>query len=140
MLETLGASMMGGQVFSPETDYEQRTAFTVGALLLAMSQDWNRAAARLVEENDAMRALFADAAAKLREGTLADRLHEAAGSAERSLIVSELRQSNARLRSLLIELHAHVEALEGETAREVEAAIWRELAASTDRRELALPI
>ena len=49
----------------------------------------------------------------------------------------DLEAGNRALRSLLIELHAHVEGLPGDGARRIEAAIWRELAASTERRKLA---
>ena len=38
----------------------------------------------------------------------------------------------------LIELQAHVEGQESQAAREVEARIWRELRASTERRALSL--
>jgi hypothetical protein len=54
------------------------------------------------------------------------------------LLVPELEAGNRALRALLIELHAHVEGLESAEARRIEAAIWRELAASTQRRKLSL--
>ncbi len=54
------------------------------------------------------------------------------------ICVSDLERSNAELRSLLIELHAHVETLEAPEARRIEAAIWRELVTSTERRALAI--
>ena len=55
-----------------------------------------------------------------------------------SLRVPDLDAANLALRALLIELHAHVEELPGAEARRLEAAIWRELAASTERRKLSL--
>jgi hypothetical protein len=135
MVETMGASLMGGQVFELETDYQQRTAFTMGTLLLFAAQDWDRSAARLVEENAALRALFADAARQL-EGTLASRLAEAAASEDPSLVVTELQKANAVMRSLLIDLHVHVEERDDEIGRALNARIWQELVASTDRRQL----
>ena len=135
MVETMGASLMGGQVFELEADYQQKTAFTMGTLLLFAAQDWDRSAARLVEENAALRALFADAGRQL-DGELVPRLQEAAASSDPSLVVTELQKANAELRSLLIELHEHVEERDDEIGRALDARIWRELVASTDRRQL----
>lgn len=107
-------------------------------LLLTIREELERAAARRVEENRALRALFADAAQSVSEGALRDRLTSAAASIDASLLVAELEAGNRALRALLIELHAHVESLAGPPARRIEAAIWRELAASTERRKLSL--
>ena len=52
--------------------------------------------------------------------------------------VSELDKTNQSLRSLFIDLHAHVETLDGEPARRLEASIWQELSASVQRRLPAL--
>jgi hypothetical protein len=107
-------------------------------LLLSIREEFDRAAARRVEENGAMRALFADATAAVRDTALRERLAAAAASEDASLRVPELEASNRALRTLLIELHAHVESLTGDGARRIEAAIWRELSASTERRKLSL--
>jgi hypothetical protein len=52
--------------------------------------------------------------------------------------ISDLNRSNDRLRRLLIELHAHLEEIDTETARRIETAIWEELRVSTERRALSL--
>ena len=72
------------------------------------------------------------------QAVLWHRLEEAASSKDPSLKVSELERGNARLRGLLIELHAHVEALDSPQARQIDTAIWRELVASTERRRLMM--
>jgi len=107
-------------------------------LLLTIREELERAAVRRVEENRALRALFADAAQTVTEGGLRDRIASAAASSDASLLVSELEAGNRALRTLLIELHAHVESLAGPEARRIEGAIWRELTASTERRKLSL--
>jgi hypothetical protein len=62
----------------------------------------------------------------------------AARGEDASLAVSALEQGNCELRALLIELHVHVEELASLAARELEAGIWRELVASTERRKLGI--
>ncbi len=91
-----------------------------------------------MEENRALRRLFADAVPAVEDAELRGRLEVAATGADGDLKVSALEASNAALRGLLIELHAHVEELESPAARRAEDAIWRELAASTERRRLVI--
>jgi len=91
-----------------------------------------------VEENRALCALFADAAPGIEEASLRERLARAGAEEDGDLRISALEARNAALRGLLIELHAHVEERDSAEARRVEAAIWRELAASTARRKLGL--
>jgi hypothetical protein len=117
----------------------RRASLTVEALLLLCArEEWERAAARRVEENRALRALFADAAAEIGDAALGSRLEASAGAEEPSLRVDDLERANQELRRLLIELHAYVETWEAPAARRLEAAIWRELRLSTERRRLAL--
>jgi hypothetical protein len=107
-------------------------------LLGIVREEWDRAAARRVQENAALRALFRDALPVVSDTDLRRKLAAAADSADASLLVSELDAGNDALRALLIELHAHVETLETPGARALEDAIWRELVASTERRKLSL--
>ena len=69
---------------------------------------------------------------------LSARLSQAAATGDASLLVSKLEIANGVLRGLLIELHAYVEELDSPEAKQIETAIWRELAASTERRKLSL--
>ncbi len=118
--------------------YRQASVGIQALLLGAIREEMDRAAARRVEENAALRALFADGAQVVREAGLRERLANAASQHEASLRVPDLEAANLALRALLIELHAHAEELPSAEARRLEAAIWRELAASTERRKLSL--
>lgn len=119
------------------TSYQQSSAMALGAILLSTSEEFERAAARRVEENTSLRRLFGAARSVVTDSELGARLEQAAASSDGDLAVSALEASNARLRALLIELHAHVEEIESPEARSLDDAIWRELAASTERRKLA---
>jgi len=118
--------------------YEQSSALMLTVMLGAVREEVDRAASRRVEENGALRALFRDAAPAVADAALRVRLEEAAAGVDESFVVSDLERANSSLRALLIELHAQVEESDGAEARRIEAAIWRELVASTDRRRLAM--
>ena len=118
--------------------YRQAGVGMLAALLIAVREEFDRAAARRVEENAVLRELFAHGASIVADAALAARLRAAAASHDESLRVPALDASNQALRALLVALHAHVEALATPEARELDAAIWLELAASTERRKLSL--
>ena len=118
--------------------YLQSSAGLLGMMLLCVREEFERGAARRVEENAVLRRLFAGAVPVVTDGGLRRRLAEAAGGSDASLAISELERGNAALRGLLIELHAHVEELEGSEARRIEESIWSELSASTVRRKLPI--
>ncbi len=118
--------------------YDQSNVATLGALLTVMREEFDRASARRVDENRTLRRLFADAAPVAQDAALRAKLEQAATSDDTSLLVSDLERSNSALRALLVELHAHVEQLATSEARRIEAAIWTELARSTERRRLML--
>ncbi|MCC7267012.1 MAG: hypothetical protein IT546_06690 [Caulobacteraceae bacterium] len=115
----------------------QQSALGMSAGLIGMCiEEADRAVARRVEENAAIRGLLARGA-DLVEARLSARLQALAEGADASLLVSALEAVNAELRAALIDLHAAVEALDGEAARALEADIWAELRASTERRRLS---
>jgi hypothetical protein len=78
-----------------------------------------------VDENRAIRALLSDGAALVAPGELAEQLRSHASFTDPSLRLSELDQENARLRRLLIDLHAHAEISEHQGARALCSRIWR---------------
>ena len=121
-----------------EPGYEQSSVAGLAALLMAAGEELERGVARRVEENAAMRRLFRLGAQRLGRPDLYPRLEEASVSTDESLLISDLERSNAELRELLIEMHAHVETLDNDAARMLERLIWRELVASTERRRLGL--
>ncbi len=95
------------------------------ALLVMAAEAFDGAAAMLVAENRAFRALLQRGAAHLSgDLDLGD---------EEDLRVSALQAINARLRQGLIDLHTLVEGVDAE----LEAAVWHELVASTGRRRTA---
>ncbi len=108
------------------------------ALLMCCAQEFDRAAARLAEENSALIELFAAAAAVVEDAALRDALRARSAEGSPGLLVSTLHARNRALRALLIDLHAHVEQLAGAAAQAIDARIWAELAASTRRRQLDL--
>jgi hypothetical protein len=118
--------------------YEQASVMGLGALLIAAGEEFERGAARRVEENTELRRLFERAAAVCEDADLGARLDAASAGSDESLRLTDLELSNSALRQLLIELHAHVETLDSDAARSLDRAIWRELAASTERRKLSL--
>ena len=65
--------------------YRQATVTMQAMLLTVVREEIDRAAARRVEENGALRALFAEAAPAVREAGLRERLASAAASADASL-------------------------------------------------------
>jgi hypothetical protein len=138
LLEVATAHLMMKTAPAMGAGYEQSSAMSLAVLLLAAREENDRAAARRVEENTVLRALFGEAGPAIEDPQLRDRVSEAAASRDESLLVSDLESANGVLRGILIELHAHVEELDSPEATRVETAIWRELAASTERRKLSL--
>lgn len=118
--------------------YEQSALGALAVLLSVVREDFDRAAERRVAENAALREIFAQAVDIVEDPTLRGQLEAAAGKGEPSLRVSDLERVNSELRALLIMLHAEVETLDGGAARDCEVRIWRELAASTERRRIAI--
>jgi hypothetical protein len=137
-LERLMQALLGDVMPNVQPSYRQASVMVHAMMVSAIREELDRAAARRVEENAALRALFAEAAPAVADAALRERLAAAARSTDASLLVPALEASNRTLRALLIELHAHVDDLPGDAARRLEDAIWRELAASTERRKLSL--
>jgi hypothetical protein len=113
--------------------YAGQTVQLAGALAMMIAQEFDRAAARLVEENAAVEALLADSG----DAGLA----ALAARRQPSLLVSDLQARNRELRAALIRLQARVETLDTPEARALEARIWAELVESTRRRllDMAMP-
>ena len=122
--------------------WEQAVVMRHVALLPVVRQELERGVQRRVEENTAMRAVFAQALNAVTDASLVARLKEAVASHDDCLLVSVLDASNHRLRGLLTDLHHYIDTCSARhTAPAVQAlemAIWRELAASTVRRQVDL--
>jgi len=117
--------------------YVRSNVEVMAGLLAAAAEEYDRAAEVRREENEAMRRIFRETAPSLPDTELRSRLERAAAESEGSFRVRDLNAANDRLRSLLIELHACVEAREEDWARRANRAIWEELTASTKRRAIS---
>jgi len=130
--------LMGKTAGALAHGYEQSSVSVIGLMLTQLGEEFERAAARRVEENRALRRIFSGSVDVVTDDGLRGRLAEAARGEDSDLAVSALEQSNCALRALLIELHVHVEELDSQAARSLEAEIWQELVASTERRKLGI--
>ncbi len=137
LLEQLAASLVNDVLPNVQPRYRQANVAILAGLAAAVREEFDRAAARRVEENAELRALFAQGARIATDAALAARLREAAAARDASLLVPVLDASNRALRTLLIALHAHVETLATPAARALDEAIWAELVASAQRRKLS---
>lgn len=122
-----------------QTPHGQQTVGLASALLMMAAQEFDRAAARLVEENAAVLAIFARAKAALEDYGLQERIERELGELPgQDLRVSALQAENDRLRALLIDVHATVEQMTGAEAEALDRLIWDELQESTRRRHLVV--
>ncbi len=138
ILGKLAAHLLGEIAPRLPVDYLQKSTMLVSMMLMVVAEESDRAAERRVQENRALRRLFGESARGIADRELRSRLEAAAEEVDESLSLSALDRANDALRSLLVDLHGHVEELEGSDAREVEAVIWRELRTSTERRALSM--
>lgn len=120
--------------------YAQQTLQLSAMLQMMIAQEFDRAAARLVDENRVLRQLFAEAALRVTDPALRSDLQRAAGGREGSLRVPALRAANAALRGLLVRLHAWVDEQQDPAYDDLEQRIWSELVESTRRRHLDLAV
>lgn len=107
---------------------DRASSLGLSALLLSMAAEvWDGTAARLVEENRAVRTLLA------RGGEVGLDFAELVVGDDADLRISSLQAGNDVLRAALITLHAAAET----KGAGLEADIWAELVASTERRKMA---
>jgi hypothetical protein len=107
-------------------------------LMLVVSEEFDRAAHRRIEENRALRRIFAESLSVIKDDELKNRVKKASEKTEDDYHISILDELNCELQEVFIELHTHIEALEGEGARSIHEAIWTELENWTKRREFAI--
>ncbi len=117
--------------------YHQGTVGMIATLLSIIGEEWDRAASRRIEENSRIRELLREAAPCVSDAALKHRISALADTKDRDFHISALETNNCDLRAALIELHAQVETQPGPDARRIEAAIWKELLESTERRRLS---
>ena len=140
VMQTVAVSLMTEIAPQIQPEYHQKSFGMLAMLLLMGSEEWDRAAARRVEENAELRRIFGEAAGCVADDALRARLEEAAAGTDDSLLISQLDRGNDELRELLIALHERVEELDTAEAKRVEAEIWSELRASTERRRISAAV
>ncbi len=137
VLEQAIACLAGEVLPAVQPAFRQGLVGSELALLGMVREEFDRAAARRVEENAALRGLFARAAETVRDAALARSLAEAALGRDDDLRVPALDAANDALRALLIDLHSALEEQPDPEARALEEELWAELARSTERRRLS---
>jgi hypothetical protein len=119
------AARLRAEIVPELTGFRANNVAMGSAMIDMIADEFDRAAARLFEENEAVRGL-------LERGGVTF-----AAPAKPDLRVSALEAENDHLRAALIDLQAALETRDGEDARALDADIWRELARSVERRRIA---
>lgn len=117
----------------------QGSAYLISVMLEFAAQEYERGAEVRMRDNEAMRALFAEAAGKINDAELVDKLIAAVGTRELSLRISELDRVNDLLKDVFIQLHALIEDTPGEWARDFEERLLSHLVDRANWRELKFP-
>lgn len=112
-----------------ETDYAKADAGLMVELLTALADEYDQAAYLKFEENNKIRDLFRDAAGIINDPDLKDKITAASTEEPPDIKISTLVQNNNLLSELLITVHAYLEGLESDLAREIETNIWQILSA-----------
>jgi len=137
ILRTVATTLATEYIPKMDTEHEKFGLVFSAFLLGVVSEEFDRAAHRRIEENHALRKIFSASLSVVEDQDLKNRLQEAAGRTEDDYRISALDKLNCELQDMLIGLHAHVETLEGEKARNIEKTIWQELEQGTKRREFS---
>lgn len=119
------AARLRSEIVPELTSFRANNVAMGSAMIDMIAEEFDRAAARLFEENEAVRGL-------LERGGV-----PFAAPAKPDLRVSALEAENDRLRAALIDLQAALEARSDPDAQALDADIWRELARSVERRRIA---
>jgi hypothetical protein len=135
ILKTLAQGLVTNYVPKMTSDNDKAGMALMAFMMLAVSEEFDRAAHRRVEENLELRKLFSRALPTVEDETLKSDLAAAAVEMETDWRISSLDKSNNALIELLIELHAHIESVENENARILKKEIWEVLKRYAKRRE-----
>lgn len=137
VLRGIGMSLAMNVAPQMTTPFGRSTAQLAAYLSLVLASQVDGLANSLLEENRAIEALARAGAKVVADPGLRARL-AAAGAGEElpDIRLSTLQAANDRLRGLLVDLHAAVEATPGDAARALEEQIWDELRESTRRRHV----
>lgn len=109
------------------TQFSQGAASLVAFLMMFCAQEAEKGAEIRVNENAAMRKLFAELAPTVGDAAPKAKLEAASKSKDTSLKTSDLDAANYDLRRVLIDLQIHIENMQGDKARAAEKRIWQML-------------
>jgi hypothetical protein len=135
ILRTVGMVLATQYLPMLETEHARAELGLTALVMGVISEEFDRAAHRRVEENREIRKIFKQAGGAVQDPDLRKRLETASGEIEEDFHVSALDRMNCDLQDLFIQLHAHVEILEGKEARLLEETIWKEIENQVKRRE-----
>ena len=121
------------------TDYDRTTMRIYAFLTMIAATEHDRAADDRVWENEALCALFNEAAGLVDDESLRDRLAEAVAREPSSLRISDLNNVGDHLRTVLIELQAYLETADGAALKALHRAVWDHLQAVSGRRGPVVP-
>ena len=135
ILRTIGEVLATRYIPIQPSDHAKSELGLTALVLGVIAEEFERVAHRRIEENREMRKIFKQAVSVVTNDDLKNRLREASEKMEVDFHTSALDQLNCELQEVLIELHDHIEDLEGDAARELEETIWQELEKRVKRRE-----
>ncbi|MBB6427231.1 hypothetical protein [Sphingopyxis sp. JAI128] len=125
------AARLRSEIVPELTGFRANNVAMGSAMIDMIAEEFDRAAARLFEENEAVRALLQ------RDAALVDGVAAPDAPAKPDLRVSVLQAENDLLRSALIDLQTALETRNDGDASALDDDIWRELAQSVERRRIA---
>jgi hypothetical protein len=121
-----------------ESKYHKSILCQIIQLLSGIAEDVDQSASRLIEGNQEIRSLLADASAFVEDEDLKTELEKITKTSEDNYTVSALSDINHRLLEVLIKLHTHVETLNSDESTQIETSIWNLLAMRFMRRVPAI--
>jgi hypothetical protein len=119
------AGLLRNDIAPELTGFRAGNAGMMAEMFDMVAQEWDRAAARLVAENAALRAVLA-------RGGVTD-----VPADDGDLRISALEAANETLRLRLIDLHIAVEQRNDHAAKSLEEAIWALLRDGVENRRIA---
>ena len=135
ILKTVGTNLLTKYVPKLDLDNEKAEMALMAFLMGAVSEEFERAAHRRIEENMALRKLFNKSLPEVKDENLRSKLKKASEEVETDWRISSLEKSNNAMIELLIELHCHIESFGNEETKNLEKDIWEELKNYSKRRE-----
>jgi hypothetical protein len=136
VLTAISARVAGSLLPALPPGYLQADAMVLALLLAGAAEEQERGADTRSTDIEEMRAIFVQAAATIPPGDLRERSVAATRDMPSSRRISDLDACHDRMRAVLVDLHAVVEASDDPRMDEVDRAIWRHLRESVARHAM----